>query len=119
MTLALVGDTPETSTLNSPVPRLRRKSTVEAGDDNNDNDDNDDDFGDDFDDFEEGGEDDDFGDFDDGFQQAEADAPTPGSTAQPQASIPSFVRLALSLGRIYYTNTNVTLSVADIRPRWS
>lgn len=89
------GDTPETPALDSPVPRLRRKSAVGAGDDNNDNDDNDDDFGDDFDDFEEGGEDDDFGDFDDGFQQAEADAPPPASTAQPQASIPSFPILDL------------------------
>lgn len=115
MTLALVGDTPETPALDSPVPRLRRKSAVGAGDDNNDNDDNDDDFGDDFDDFEEGGEDDDFGDFDDGFQQAEADAPPPASTAQPQASIPSFVCLGLSLYRIYYTNTDAILRIAYIR----
>ncbi|KAK7752702.1 hypothetical protein SLS62_005254 [Diatrype stigma] len=90
------GDTPETPTLSSTVPRQRRKSAVEAGDDHN-HDDNDDDFGDDFDDFEEGGEgdDDDFGDFDDGFQQAEADTPAPVSTTQPQAPIPSFPILDL------------------------
>lgn len=103
------------------MPRQRRKSTVEAGDDHND-DDNDDESGDDFDEFEEGGEgdDDDFGDFDDGFQQAEADTPAPVSTTQPQAPIPSFVRLGPSLDRIYYTNTNTnsTLSTANIRSRW-
>ncbi len=113
---------PETPALNSPVQRQQqqhRTSTTGTGDENIDDiDDINDDFGDDFDDFEEGGEDDDFGDFDDGFQQAETDTPVPACTVQPQASIPSFVRLGFPLGRIYYTNTNVTFLTANIRSRW-
>ena len=96
--------------MSSPPPRQRRKSSAGTGaeDDDSRGHDNNHDFGDDFDDFEEGGEDDDFGDFDDGFQQAEADTPVSTSMPPPEASIPSFVCLALSLGRPCHVNTDTT-----------
>ena len=119
--LALVGEIPEAQApaLSSPAPDQQRPESsagtggaqddAEEKDDDEGHDDNNDDFGDDFDDFEEGGEDDDFGDFDDGFQQAEANTPASTAMPQPQASIPSipsFVCLALSLGRLYHAMSN-------------
>ncbi|OTB08742.1 hypothetical protein M426DRAFT_7465 [Hypoxylon sp. CI-4A] len=86
--------------LKSPSKTHRRrkssaaKSTASYGPGNAEEND-DDDFGDDFDDFEEGDEDADFGDFDDGFQTAEAEAPAPIPTSQPQVAIPSFPILDL------------------------